>query len=580
MPRINPSRITPPSLPHIIERPRLTDRLKQNEDKRIILILGQAAQGKSTLATSFVRSSHLPTAWINIVSEDENPANLFKVTAHGLNHVLEKKDLEFLQDYPALQLGPRNEEQLYRDWVRTLFGQVDQPIRIAFDGLDRLDDEAPSFHLLRLMLDEAPDKTKFMFLSRKDPPLSFQDWKIKQQAFVFYNRDLAFTYKETKSFLRRHCGLNCSREQVSRIWKATEGWTGGLILLSQVLDSTNGTAAELTIFDGLPDRFQAEVYFYFAKEIFSGLSEQDAWFLMHSSVFEEVDPVFLDELLDMKGSENILQELLKRNLFVHAVHGSTSGWIYRYHLLFRDFLQRMWKRRVGLQQRKDFLNRIGIACSQRKDLESAADFFLQAEEFVQSASILKDLGGELIQAGRDKDLAWMLLRFPEEILQANPWLLLYRVCCRRYTHAKENVADLRKSKTMFRQANDIPGRLLTLGYLLEAVMLLGWDIIPIHSLLADGEKLLSNLGPSLYPREQALLWLQMGFCYALRGEQIMYGFRASQNAFFLARQIKDRRLQIHALINSMIPMTYVGEFTKADEIRCRVEGLLQQSDYP
>ena len=46
---LNIAKITPPRLPQVLERPRLIERLEQNQDKKLILILGQAAQGKSTL---------------------------------------------------------------------------------------------------------------------------------------------------------------------------------------------------------------------------------------------------------------------------------------------------------------------------------------------------------------------------------------------------------------------------------------------------------------------------------------------------------------------------------------------------
>jgi len=48
----NISKITPPHLPQILIRPRLLNFIEKNKDKKLILILGQAAQGKSTLAAS------------------------------------------------------------------------------------------------------------------------------------------------------------------------------------------------------------------------------------------------------------------------------------------------------------------------------------------------------------------------------------------------------------------------------------------------------------------------------------------------------------------------------------------------
>jgi ATP/maltotriose-dependent transcriptional regulator MalT len=50
------SKYTPPRLPRILYRSRLLKLIEQNKDKKLLLILGQAAQGKSTLAASYVHN--------------------------------------------------------------------------------------------------------------------------------------------------------------------------------------------------------------------------------------------------------------------------------------------------------------------------------------------------------------------------------------------------------------------------------------------------------------------------------------------------------------------------------------------
>ncbi len=42
-PAVGISKITPPSVLHMLDRPRLIERLIQSQDKKLILILGQAA---------------------------------------------------------------------------------------------------------------------------------------------------------------------------------------------------------------------------------------------------------------------------------------------------------------------------------------------------------------------------------------------------------------------------------------------------------------------------------------------------------------------------------------------------------
>jgi len=72
----------------------------------------------------------------------------------------------------------------------------------------------------------------------------------------------------------------------------------------------------------------------------------------------------------------------------------------------------------------------------------------------------------------------------------------------------------------------------------------------------------------------------MGFCYALRGNNTRDGYRASQNAYLLAKKLKDHPLQIQALIFSIIPMTYLGDFQEGDRLSTRVQEMLQKGRYP
>jgi LuxR family maltose regulon positive regulatory protein len=61
MPTItNHTKITPPRVPGVLHRPRLLDLLKKNQDKRLLFILGQAAQGKTTLAASYAKFRRPP----------------------------------------------------------------------------------------------------------------------------------------------------------------------------------------------------------------------------------------------------------------------------------------------------------------------------------------------------------------------------------------------------------------------------------------------------------------------------------------------------------------------------------------
>ncbi|MEW6186371.1 MAG: AAA family ATPase, partial [Thermodesulfobacteriota bacterium] len=149
MPTItNHSKISPPKVPNILHRPRLLAQINKNKDKRLIFILGQAAQGKSTLAASYVATQEVPVAWLNLDQGDSDPVNLFYWLINAFQSILSKRDFSFLKSYPSMTQGPRDPILMYREWVRVIFGRINTPVLLVLDGLDRLTEKAPSFPFL------------------------------------------------------------------------------------------------------------------------------------------------------------------------------------------------------------------------------------------------------------------------------------------------------------------------------------------------------------------------------------------------------------------------------------------------
>ena len=139
---MSPSKTTPPRLFRIVHRPRLIDCLESHKEKKLTLILAQAAQGKSTLAASYVETSKLPSAWMNLDPEDSDPANLFHLLIHAFQNTSAGFELFDLLDYPGRTAGPRAGWSLYTEWLQAVFERIQVPIQLVLDGLDRLNPEA------------------------------------------------------------------------------------------------------------------------------------------------------------------------------------------------------------------------------------------------------------------------------------------------------------------------------------------------------------------------------------------------------------------------------------------------------
>jgi hypothetical protein len=129
------------------------------------------------------------------------------------------------------------------------------------------------------------------------PPLHLQELKIRQEVHLIRNAELAFTAKETRSYLQTVRRLLLPYDLVVQLHESTEGWVGGLVLLCETLEHLPAEAREKFISQGLNEDFREQVHAYFQESIFSSRPAKIQDFLVRSSILEVVEPDFIQEYL-------------------------------------------------------------------------------------------------------------------------------------------------------------------------------------------------------------------------------------------------------------------------------------------
>ncbi len=574
LPPVNIAKIIPPRFPQILRRPRLLERLEQHRDKKLIFILGQAAQGKSTLALSFVNTSKIPSAWLNLGPEDSEAVNLFYLLVQALQRALPEAHLAPLLSYPTLSAGPREEIPLYRDWFLTLLNQVQVQAQVIFDGLDRLAPQASAFSFLQVLLEVAPPNLHLLMLSREMPPLKIQELKIRQEAYIIRNHDLAFTPKETRNYLTNVRQLPLPYDLIVQLHEIAEGWIGGLVLLCETLESLPQESREEFLFQDFREKFKEEVFSYFDERIFSSWPEEMKDFLMKSSILEVVEPDFIKDYMGQENAQEILAVLSGKNLFVQPIFDKQRGWLYRYHQLFQEFLRAKFKEALPLEEQMGAYFRAGSLLEARNELESAVDFYLQSGALAQAVAAMERIGNELLEKGKIAELERWLQRLPPGLAHERPWLLFFQYMIGRFSGSMDSIASLQRALSLFRQQQDTRGLLLASAYHLEASLWLFLDhSSPVAPQVEQSKKLLQGVDSLAFPYESAVLWFQVGWAMSL-GCNPRAGYRACRKAAVLARRGGKRHLEINALIRSHFILTSIGEFAAAEEVCQQVDELL------
>jgi LuxR family maltose regulon positive regulatory protein len=574
------SKITPPRFPHIMHRARLIEVLQQHRDKKLILVLGPAAQGKSTLAVSWIDGATEPVAWVNLGREEADPVNLFYLVVHSLGQALPAIDFSLLLSYPSVVLGPREEIPLHRDWARYLYDLLPDSVSLVLDGLEQVPAESAAFRFLQVLLEEAPPGIHFLLLSREMPPLNLQTFRIRQEAFILTGEELAFSLEETREFLKLR-RFSLPARSVRQIHRLTEGWAGGLVLLSEGLERLPATARKEYLTGDLTEKFKGDVFRYFGEQIFAALPEATRDFLIRSSILEVVDPDFIKTFIGIGDAQVILETLAGRNLFIQPFLDRKKGWLYRYHLLFRDFLCAKFKTQLGEEQQRATYLRAGGLFEQRGALEEAVKYYLEAKAYPEAAAALVKVGLDLIRAGRTGNLSRWLAEIPDEIIRDNPWLLFYRYVSVRFSGPPEILSDLQRALARFQEQGEVLGSLLALAYLLEASSLRTHkNFGPIRVLLEQGEALAQSKGAQRYPFARALLLSHLGFISYLRGGVPLKAAWACRQAYLLARGLGNVFLQALTLMHEYSAYALVRDISSHENIAKQLDKLFEKFSFP
>jgi LuxR family transcriptional regulator, maltose regulon positive regulatory protein len=569
------TKISPPELPKILLRPRLRDFFEQNEDKNLLLIIGQAAQGKTTLAASCFQNSGRPSGWINLDQEDSDPVNLFYLLVRALRHRLGGEGAEAILSLPVQSRGLQEDLFRYRDWAAALFKIFPQTFQIVFDGLDRLTPQAESFRFFQVLIETLPPSCRFILLSRYDPPFTenFHDPRMACQTLMLNNADLAFSPPEIKQYFKEFHGLSLKAGQVERIHQTTEGWIGGITLLSETLHQLPQRAVEDFLRVNLPDRFQGDAFQYFGKEVFAALSPARKTFLSKSSILERLEPEVLQTLFPEERGEDLLLELRRKNLFVQAFHNQEQKVVFRYHQLFKDFLGALLRSNFPEEEIRLIHSRAGAYYEKKGEVEEAIAHFLKARSFPEAADLIKQIGLTLIKKARLADLKGWLQALPKELIQADPWLILFELRAEKFIFEEEKIQLLRETVHRFKKEGDYSGQLLGLAFLIETEFFFG-RYIP--ELLDEAETLMEGLEQAETLYEQAELLCQIGMVQSIRGN-IRKGYRAAQRSYLLANRLADLQLKAFSLSNAVSALSILGELREAERFLQELNALCWNS---
>ena len=408
--------LLPPRPPGLLRRERLLDALHQHIDRKLIFVSAPAGYGKTTLLIDFAHETDLTPCWYSLDPTDRDP-RVF------LEHVLTSLAQRFPgfgeQTRRVIESGApltNGAVQVVGALVNEMVSQIPEWFVLILDDFHALQEAPEVSQILTTLLSYQPEHFHLIIASRVVPgTLPFISLAARGDVAGLSMGDLRFTPDEVQAVLARGRQVTISRQEAARLADETEGWITGILLTQEVLWEGEFDVWARARASGEP------IYDYLAGEVLARQAPEMRSFLLHSSTLEEMSPALCREALGIGDADRRVQELEQRNLF--AVRLEEQADRFRYHALFRNFLQARLRRRSE-ETFSDLHRRAAAWFEGLGDLERAARHYLSARVPADPARAIDRASRDLLKAGHFETLTRWAEQLPAEDVRARPRLAL------------------------------------------------------------------------------------------------------------------------------------------------------------
>jgi len=454
----------PPRRADVLYRARLLDFLHENIDRKLLLISAGAGYGKTTLLVDFVHDTDLTACWYSLDAADRDPRIFVEYLLASLGKAFPgfgQRTHQAFQGGASLSSGA---EEVVGTLVNEMVEVIPEWFVLVLDDFHQVEDSPDVCAFLTTFLTYLPEHCHLIVASRTVPGgLPFISLAARGEVVGLGQDDLRFTPEEIQDFLAQSHGVCLTRQEAEVLAAESEGWITGILLTSHVL------WGELLESLARARRSGQPVYEYLAGEVLEQQEEAVRTFLLTSSVLREMSASLCEEALGLERAEEMLERLEQRNLFTVRLT-ETEPPRFRYHALFRDFLQA--RLRESDPDHFRFLHRrVAAWFEAREEVEVALQHYLDAGDHPELARVLNSVAQDMLTAGRLVTLAEWAGRLSEEPLRAYPRLLLAAAMAVSATGKTEQALEwLSWAEEAFRQRGEYP--LLALALARRALLIL------------------------------------------------------------------------------------------------------------
>ncbi|MDO8735638.1 MAG: LuxR C-terminal-related transcriptional regulator [Thermoleophilia bacterium] len=344
------------------------------------------------------------SVWYQVDDLDRDPAVFLRHLIAGITHAC-----GFERARARSRLGDVTEfsveiESVLAVLIDELRENGDSPLMLCFDDFHLFDEFDHGSRIAEYLVRNLSENSQLVIATRNYPELSLGRLRTQGLILDVNDEDLQFSLDELSS-LTDIWEIQASPAVLNKVHRSTEGWAAGLVLTENYLRSGSD----------MPDlfsqsRMQQNVYEYLAEEVLNNQPVEMQELLIKSALIDPVDPTICEKALGLAGTGKLLAEAEQRNLFTNRLDEAA---MYRYHPLFRDFLNS----RLLQQNEQEDINRIrndyAKAFVDAGKEWKAIEQYLSAEKYSDAAALIEKAGDQMLNSAEYATLEKWIDSLPE-----------------------------------------------------------------------------------------------------------------------------------------------------------------------
>ena len=429
-PTLIQTKLSRPPLPvDMVRRPRLTTWLEQRRSRPLTLVSAPAGYGKSTLISCWLEAVDCPTAWLSL---DENDNELVGFLHYFLAAIESIFPNVMPEAQALLMTTPQPPITATANTLINELNQIEHPYILVLDDYHLIEAQTIQDLLIEILA-HPPRNLHLVLGTRSDPFLPLVTLRANSQVTEIRAQDLRFNQAETLRLFENMIGLPVNPAAISEMDSQAEGWVTGLRLAALAMQNRIGRLS----FPGkisIQNRYVTE---YLVSEILAKQAENLSDCMLKVSLPKRFC-ADLCEALCFQGSEQptgnrtapsasngaqFLEWLQASNLFIIPLDDQRE-W-FRYHHLFRDFLQQELTRRFSPDEIANLHATAGRWYAQKGWIEEALYHLLTANDISAAIQLIAQQRYRMMNATQWLRLERWLKLFPGDVIEtsAELWML-------------------------------------------------------------------------------------------------------------------------------------------------------------